>query len=428
MTFQELYPLRESLSQICLKKIEDYDVGKLGFRLLHIYYIKKSEKRETIWKHIAMILARCFTIRNKIEEHKEGKVICYCSRPMVTGRPDHLQNFLRVINLLENKTVMVGTAIEGITLKNIKTLLLPFVWDMQLRKVVQDKYLRVILVRNIYSAYIDFLEYRNYEKKKSSKPVGLLLLEETIPSAMLLAEYFQKQGRKTAVLQHGLYAASEQMKYYLSNWGCDYMLAYSKYSVDLLEEVGNYPGEIHILGMYQYIGQTLEERNIEKAERIGIFLDGFAIEKNLEMINIVVEACKNTKRKIYIKLHPSSDEKEMEIYKQKIDMSNIVGIYSKKPVSIELEKNIDVMVCRNTTCFVEAVFQKIPAFIYNKESIYKGIKANIYFNSKEELSILFSKVEDGSIKERLEFLKIYLCGPTEPEVTYSQFFYELGWA
>lgn len=428
MELHEVYKLRNKLDTVSLSRLESIKTGQLCFWPIYLYNILDFQKGQNVFTHMLMMVARCLTRRNKISIKGSGDILCFCSRPMVIERNDHLQNFLKVTNLIKNTTIVIGANIEGFLLRHVFTLILPFVWNHQLKRVLKDSDFRWMLIRNIYSAYMDLLEFIDYQKKSGIELKGVLLLEETVPSSQLLLQYLQPKIETSVVLSHGLYAASEKIEYYMTNWCCDYMIVYSQYAIDLLNKIGQYPGEMRALGMYQYIGQEMREGSVNRTEKIGVFLDYPQFKENLEMIKIVTDLCKNTNKKIYIKLHPSCSMRELAYYKENIDMSNVEGIYHQVPTSLDLEKMIDIFIGRNTTCFIESIYQKIPAFIYNKyPCVYEDISKDICFDSEDKLKDLFSRVENGGYNQILDMMKEYVCGKSDPRIAYTEFFAGLGW-
>lgn len=429
MIFKECNRILSRLDKLKLKGIENYSVKGLTFRLIYMYkcgYLKA----QPVLKHIGMMFLRCMTDRNHIEGN--GNILCYCSRPMTAIRSDHLTNFFRVTDLLDSKVLMYGTKLEKITFKRIKTLALPFIWNYQLKKCISDRGLRWWIVRDIYSGYHDLLEFQAYESKKKLDAKGILLLEETIASSQFLETYFRRRNLLCTGMMHGMSAADRQSGYYMANWHSDYLLAYSRYGAEMIKEAGGYKGNLVIAGMYQFIGLNLTQREINSIHAIGVFLDGSIGDEvrrmNLRMINLVIEACEGARIKIYVKLHPSNSMDDYRYYKENVKDYKNIRFFLKKPSSIEIERRIDMFVCRDTTCLFEAIYQEIPSFVYcDPPGLFSNIDEDIYFASAADLKRHMGKYLDGSQRSITKKIKLYLCGNEDPASAYEDFFFSIGW-
>lgn len=422
-----LKEMQAKLDKIQLDGLEEYPLARTLSRLLYDVFVFQQNPKHPMIVQIMAIVARGITNRVEFKKNGDGSIICYCARPMAINRADHLNNFNKVANLITNRTLMVGVALQGLTFRRLKYLVLPLKWYKKLKKVTEDRGLRMVMIRELFSAYSDFLEYEQYGK--STQICGFLTLEEQNTSSQLLIQKLKKEGIPTVVLMHGAYDADSYTEYYIKTWGCDYIISYSPASTSWLEKVGGYPGEVRELGMYHYIDSEFANKNYENADRIGIFFDGpNSNDVNMEMVETVVSACLDTDKKIYIKIHPSCSSDYVESCKAHIKSPNVVEIFHKTPQSIEIENMVDIVICRNSTCLFEAIYQKIPTFRFNKgEMHYIDMDSGLFFSTSEELKKRIKQVENRELDVVLEQRKYHLCGSDNPKLRYKQFFKELNW-
>lgn len=437
MNIEELEKLTMDMNKnLKLSGIEDFDSGSLlNFPLYQIMILGKRVERNAILNAIK-IFFRAIIKRTAYKRYKNGDIICYIARPLIADRHDHYDAFKNVTGLLENKTIFTPTKLVGFSLANISTLRLPFVWNKELKAYGFNRSNRRDIVRSLYSGYMDYKEVIDVIDEKQR---GLLLYTETTPPSQFLKQYSKKNGITTVCLQHGTYNISEHAKYYLLHWGCDYLAAYSEYAKNRFAEMGGYKGEVVSLGIPKFIGFSYVQRQLGTIKTVGILVDGNNGNDYIYlaiMEQIVVKVCNDCGIKVLVKHHPSDSDDILRYYKDNVHGDfTVIG---NKSSSLDFEKGVDAVVCRNTTCFVECVFQRIPTFIYNgnyhtgkdgflEDLSYPGLNEDIYFDDEKKFRGLIEKYSNPLNYGLIDDLRSYVCGNTDATEEYARFFKKINW-
>lgn len=429
----EFYEILDRINEIQLLGLSDFRIGQVNSQMLYMHYM---ENRDTIqYKRdvVKRIIFRCFTKLYKVEIMGKAQTVFFVARNNSAFRKDHLENVRKAANLLKNRALVYGTVNEGHTLKRVYTLVLPVIWAVQLHKKIKSWLLCWQMSSNTYFDYIDYLEFKEYEKNYYPNAEGVVLLSETHPASQFVGQYYKNKGNTTVALMHSLMSKGNVERMLVYNSICDYIISYSEYATKMAELrlYDRYKKGIYELGMLQFINSKLEKRKITTVKRIGVFLDGMSgksLHSNLKMIQIAIDSFQDKDVEIFVKCHPSATCEEIDFWKSNIVSERAVNFYTTEVLSLELEKSTDVMILRNTNCFMEGIYQCIPTFIFNMEPVdFKNIPEDIFFSSSEELSGQIKKISTGEMERVLDRLRVYLCGNDNPEFYYKSFFGDLGW-
>lgn len=420
--------LMDEMNCIRLKDIENIKIGSL----LYFYFENLQFGVQNNWsviKNFIWIIARTFTIRTEMEGDVSAEKWFYCSRPLAAYRPDHLENMRKVSNVIESYFMVWETNRVRLSFFKVKYILCMMNWNHQLKKLLTDRNMRWTVLRTIYSARLDCLDMQHLAK--GGRPKVLTVMEETTPSSQFIINWAKQNGCKTVVLQHGFYQKTNKLSYYLQNGICDYMVLYSKAQEKIVQACGGYVGQVKCLGMHQFVDMTSPslDSGVENKNTIGVFLNPSLArrEENKRLLSLVNLACLNVGMDIIVKLHPSDSNNDEHFYQQFIDEKLLKKIICKEETSLQIMKQIDVMVCVESTSYLESVSQKIASFLYvdcewKGERAFNELPYDVYFDNEEKLERLILSRNDTIRKKEIECLREYLCGSQDPREEYKHFF------
>ena len=82
-----------------------------------------------------------------------------------------------------------------------------------------------------------------------------------------------------------------------------------------------------------------------------------------------------------------------------------------------------MILCRNTTCIAEGLFQNIPTYIFENGDVwFKELPENLYFRSSEDVIDIINQCIEGKVADIVKVAKVFVCGDSNPFKAHQEFF------
>ena len=142
----------------------------------------------------------------------------------------------------------------------------------------------------------------------------------------------------------------------------DTYLANSLLSKSNAIQCGVPEGRLYVAGPMKYAGEQYKYKYKKKLSRIGVVFDGANnLQNNIEMIDMVRKALKDTAIEIAVRFHPNN---KPEDYHEHVSDDNT--IYDTLD---EFESNIDLCIVYNSSMYTDMIYKKIPVIRYKNGKV-----------------------------------------------------------
>lgn len=388
------------------------------------YNVSNPIKNTQGVKFVFSIIKRAFVNHYNITVKGEPKTIClmssYCS-----GRADHRKNFLKATNLVENSVVLCSGSTQY-TLAYVFELLKIFNWNANLKLEIPAFGIRMLCLRIIFDAYLDYKFFEKIENKNSWKIENLVTFCDVHPIDSFFTQKFNLNNKTTITLQHGTFSISSDSWVY-SKAKSDYLLSDSIHSSECAKKVGCKSHVISV-GALQSIGEEFVEKTAQNnSEVFGVVMNSEMTprEDNIEMIATVQAYCKQFGKKLVLKYHPNNNPKDFEFVIDK----TITEEYDKGKGIEEFLTEIGVIIVSDSTVFTTALAYNKPSFLFYRKGFDNERYLNsdeVKFTTAEELSVLVNKIGTNDFNNLMDRYKQYYLMPGSVKENYKKAFIELG--
>lgn len=330
-----------------------------------------------------------------------------------------------VYAVLDNSQMVYPKLIQKKTFK-FKYLFLVLSWFYSINRISISDDLKYYILKILSLSYL-FKECIDRNEQQLISAASLLSLNDENYNENLLFQFFKRNGKSTATLQHGHFwntKNGDNLIYYAHNFKeltADYLFAWGQYTCDLAIKDGVNPDRLKPLGMPKYC-KHFEKLSVRHEKVFGVFFNtpGIGRESNIKMIKIANYLFQNYGYEYYVKLHPTDEE---SAYGDVFFERGFRGF--AEPMSVlSFSQMIDFsIVCASTVLFEQLYFNK-PAFRYCPEGeidLFEGLEFAAFSNF-EQLDNVFS----GYINDETEFLRLfsqlseYCCGKGNIAENYRQ--------
>lgn len=409
--------LKKRINAIVLFKLEGIKIGDV---LHYAYEYKKNylffAKLLYHFLYKTMFWNNCFEVRGVPRT-------LFLFSASYRERTDMLKLVKKVASTINDHVIMISRRTKKPHANFLRHLPLIFVWNRQLKDIVEDWHDRWHYIDIVYGAYLDYQELMIYLNKKGYMIANLITLYDAHCVDSLFTQMFNRDGKVTATLQHGFFSA----KY--SEWAfrgshSNVFIANSLFSLDEAKKCGVNIDKYKIAGLPSYIDiNTVKQHKDTNVAILGVVLDGEPLhDYNVQMLNFIQKFCKGKEYDIFIKLHPTSSESD---YKEVIDYSLKPKIYGKEISIIEFGKLIDIGIIRNSTALLEMYMQYIPTFVfYSSEmmiDVYESL-TELRFNNDVELQDKIEQVKSELFQDTAKKYKEYFGGYDNIRKRYEKIF------
>lgn len=330
------------------------------------------------------------------------------------GRTDLCEGLSKVTAYENNYLYMEPYRAIKISMKGIKELAKPFIWNFQLRKILKKRRFRWYCIAELYQASFDYALFRTICRKKKYTIKNLVCLCDVHCVDSFFTQKFNAKGMTTVTLQHGTMVANANTWAFTGSKS-RYFLAQGDFTVDE-GKIAGYPaaGNMIPVGLISYVGQ--EEKCMPKVhsiKTIGVVMNGedgeHCKETNIAIIKLINEYRKKYQRKVIVKFHPTSSITDYEKYMEG-DLRKYC--YCKEITMLDFIHMSDAAVVWGSTGMIEMLKSWKPVMtIQTRETaddIYKNVELP-RFRNEDELEAMLEEFGDAKSLTKLSRLRDYFC-------------------
>lgn len=394
---------RLELNNVQLRGFEDIKVGDVLY-----YNIFMTSGFWQAIKHILCLFYKeAFKISYSFKLRGNGKTLCFFSSSYA-DRKDHYEAFMNATGIIKNQiSVKADTSIWCFF--GLRFLWLLPRWNRKLKRVEADFGARMLYLRILFRAYVDYNYVQNNIRNLHVSPKYLISYCDVMPVDSYLVQKFNNQECKTVTLQHGMFSLIFN-PWTIRGTKCNYFLAQCQQNIEDLEKAGFFGKAIAVGSPHQFNMPEIVCNGNYRTENLGIFMnggdEGELGEQNKEMIRIVQKYCEQYNKKLMIKYHPANNPK---FYGKLINQKIVINTFQKDiSVTLFLEK-IDISISGNSTTFVTALAADKPSLLFCRKDrdvcVYRNTDA-VKFSTSKELKGIIDKIS-GDFTGQMQELNNY---------------------
>lgn len=372
-TYEEFSTMCGLFKNLRLPGYKDYDLDCV----LASYIFDYSMKRFPIGvkSTLRRFLGGMFLYPAKIEGKGENAFVFTGD---THGRPDYIDSIHKVKSLFKDSLLIaMNRDHPHFKITHLFSGIIEFAWALKLNRLNRDFNISFDMAVYLYRAKMqgEFL----YDEIKTAKRIITFCDMWSIEN--LITQKANSDGKRTATLQHG--NGTEVLYGTCSN----YYLANSLLSKANCLSAGIPIEKVVVTGPMKYAGERFAFRTFSKVERVGVVFDGaHNFVNNIEMIQLIHEATKNTKIQCCIRFHPNNNPEEYIPYISSND--EICGNLQ------EFERTVDICVVYNSSMYTDMIYKKILVYRFKngRVDLYPGL-GDHGFTNVEELKTIINNVE-----------------------------------
>lgn len=413
----------EALNGIRLSGCEGIRVGDVLYHRIRLRERDIHTGRALLGRFISKLLRDLFFADEVFDRAGDGDTL-FCFARYYLFRKGLRENFERVVSLSDHH-VYLHPGKKRFTLSRLKHLGKLFTWTREMKAAPG----MTLPQRLYYAGYLFECEARYAAVKAYERKTGLhfnrmLVLNDVQYLDSWFVQQFNREGRDTVTLQHGVYCANFDVWTYTGSHSRT-LLANSRFTVDEGKIIG-FDHEMKVVGLFSFIHNQPEPRELPESPRvIGAFLDDDnMLPDNLKMIEVLQAYCAPRGKTLKVRMHPTSHAERYDAWRGK----NSVEFVPREQPLFDFFREIDVAVVRNTTVMQESAQFGVPSYIIqNPEQIfdiYQNVR-ELKFATAEEFAALVERPKAALEKDVETAREIFSC-PGDIAENYRRAFAELG--
>ena len=333
------------------------------------------------------------------------------------------ENYERVVSLASDY-VYLRPGKRRFTLGRIRHVGRMLGWAREMKAAGMSPAERLYYAGYLLECRARYAEMKDYERKAGITFRRMLVLNDVQYMDSWFVQHFNREGRETITLQHGVYCATLDVWTYTGSHS-KVLLANSRFTVDEAKIIG-FDHRMEIVGLFSMINNQPAERPIpEEIRTIGAFLDDDnMLEDNFRMIEVLRDYCAPRGKTLLVRMHPTSHEERYARYQGE----KCVTFTPREQGLTDFFGEIDAAVVRNTTVLQEAAQYGIPVYIIQEEAQLYDVYQNetaLKFGTTEEFAALIERPKEEIRKDAETAKAIYGC-PGDIAENYRRVFRELG--
>ncbi|MBQ6399094.1 MAG: hypothetical protein IJI21_03135 [Clostridia bacterium] len=413
----------EALNGIRLSGCEGIRVGDVLYHRIRLRERDIHTGRALLGRFFSKLLRDLFFADEVFDRAGDGDTL-FCFARYYLFRKGLRENFERVVSLSDHH-VYLHPGKKRFTLSRLKHLGKLFTWTREMKAAPG----MTLPQRLYYAGYLFECEARYaamkaYERKAGLRFNRMLVLNDVQYLDSWFVQHFNREGRDTVTLQHGVYCATLDVWTYTGSHSRT-LLANSRFTVDEAKIIG-FDHEMKVVGLFTFIHNQPEPRELPAAiGTVGAFLDDDnLLRDNFRMIEVLRDFCASRKKKLKVRMHPTSHAERYEQFRQ----DPCVEFVPREQPLFDFFREIDVAVVRNTTVLLEATQFGLPVYIIrNEEQLYDVYQNEpaLKFGTTEEFAALVERPAEEIRKDAEAAREIYGC-PGDIAENYRRAFAELG--
>lgn len=409
-----------------LNKIRIDEFSNVNIGDMFQYMSEANISRGYVLKAFYRMLRKTIFFSNEFKKEGNPDTLFLFSNSYA-DRLDLLNTFRKVVALSKNHVEMVGCHTKRLHIRFCREFFKLRKWNLILKDYSMNLGSRVYILEQIYSAYIDLMEYRDLVQKWNVEIQNLVTMCDVHGIDYYFTEYFNAQGKNTVTLQHGIFSSTANAWAY-SHSKSKFFLANSQYGVEEAVLSGHERTGLIAAGLPSLIMNHQDAQTpIFQNHTIGVVLEGESChEDNRRMISFMQTYCKENHKELYIKLHPTCRK---DAYDDVIDYESVRGIIGRELSILDFAAKIDVAIIRNSTSLLELVSKGVPCFIFvsegQKMDVYKNVH-QLRFETVEELSELLDSILRENYGDEFGRLQQYFGDARHTKETYMKTLWEIG--
>lgn len=413
----------ETLNGITLSECEGIRVGDVLYHRIRLRERDIHSDTELLKRFFRKLLRDLFFADEEFLRAGDGDTLFYLP-PYYLFRKGLRENYERVVNLSKHH-VYLRPGRKRFTLKRLRHLGKMLAWTREMKAAPG----MTLPQRLYYAGYLlecraRWTEMKAYERKQGITFRRMLALNDVQYLDSWFTQHFNREGRGTVTLQHGVYCANFDVWTYTGSRSKT-LLANSRFTVNEGKIIG-FDHETKVVGLYTFINNQPEPKALpEEIRVVGAFLDDDnMLQDNFRMIEVLRDYCAPRGKKLLVRLHPTSHAERYDAYREE----PCVAFVPREQPLFDFFREIDAAVVRNTTVMLEASQFGIPSYIIqNPEQvfdIYQNV-TELKFGTAEEFAALLDRPKE-EIRRDVETAQAIFGCPGEIAENYRQAFRELG--
>lgn len=414
------YDTNEIISK--LNNIEFINLKKIRVGNVLTVPIFNATKNEVKYSVTLKIMARAIlNYKYSVVKKSNNPKIYFLLSSHNLMRKDHYNSFKNVSGLVEERCELIAQEKPyfKLSLKGILYDILIPIWIFQMRSLnigLKDKlFFAASLAQGLSETNI---VYRNIDLNSINLFVSYY---DASICESLITQKLNMKNIVTATLQHGHFIKKQPN--FTSSLSKNF-LAIGNYDKELAIESGLNSEDVYPLGLAKYIGRPeYENLTIKETSLIGVVLDGKEYNVNNKiLINKANIIAKKQNKKLVIRCHPGD---YIENYSDVV-CKDITLVCGENESLENFFERVEFLVIFNSTVFLEAVYNLIPAFrFYGNEKIdtYPYISFGVWSSYKE-----FEKQYNSFVDNQVQFeigykdLRSYIFGYSPSGANYKDYF------
>ncbi|BFJ84791.1 hypothetical protein Ruko_12080 [Ruthenibacterium sp. TH_2024_36131] len=394
---------------------------------LPLFFEKYEKKTKNALKSVVLELLYLSPNQFDFIQKEKSDTLFFCASGY--HRADHLKNFMKVYECCPCADALVG--------KNFVEHENPYAihWKNLIRYLGKSVGWFVMAVKRglKFSAFIhiwpNLIEIDSLIGIISELPLQrykrLVVYFDGWPTDCFMVQLFKESGKVTYTLQHGTFARgidnfknTDEYGFELKVSTADFFLAWNKYTVQEAEVMGLDTYRFRILGMPKFIGVKQGDFHKKATRKFGVVLNWNAnSQQNIALVKVANQIAGKIGFQYILKYHPTDKGIEYDAY---VSKGLCRGVICGRTTTLEeYIEQVDFSIVGNSSMLLE--------LLWMGSSIYHYFEPGQYDKYQSVAEISFSDIngfEDifDLNAEDLNEIRSRICGPTNPEEQYKNFF------